>query len=142
MPTQAFIRDRKRTHIGQDYVAGKLTEQGFDVRVVKDGFFPDYDIIALKPGIRLTAEVKTGYQTIETWNLCLEIEAPSHSKAAILFYVVMDGKKPVEALFCPLRAALDLALAYPRKGPFGEHGEVSDLVQKNYFVSQIETRRL
>jgi hypothetical protein len=27
--TQAFIRYRKRTHVGQGYVAGKLTEQGF-----------------------------------------------------------------------------------------------------------------
>jgi hypothetical protein len=142
MSTQKFISDRKRGHLGQTYIAEKLRAQGYTVAVVKDGHFEDYDLVAYKPGIRFTGEVKTDYRTAETGNLCLELQALRHSKASLLFYVIVDQGKVKEALFCPLQDALRLAESYPVKGTYGERGEVSSLVPLQYFISNININRL
>jgi hypothetical protein len=83
MPTHQFLKDRRRGHPGQDYVAKRLTNIGYTVRVVKDGFFQDYDFVAehTKKPIRFTGEVKTCYWFDKTHNFALELDALRHSKA-------------------------------------------------------------
>lgn len=142
MPIHQFVIDRKRGHLGQLYVADKLRQQGYTVAVVKDGYFTQYDILARKGNIQFTGEIKTCYRAAETNNVCLELQALRHSKASLLFYVIVDQGKVKEALFCPLQDALRLAESYPVKGAYGEHSELSALVPIDYFMSHITIKRL
>jgi hypothetical protein len=105
MPTQQFLTDRKRGHPGQGAVALKLRDKGYEVQIVKDGYFPDYDILATKGNIRFTGEVKMDYKASETGNVALELEALSHSKASMFFILAnvrsssVRSQKPSHTLY-------------------------------------------
>lgn len=143
--TEQFIRDRSRTHQAQAFVADRLRAQGFSVKVVKDGYFPDYDLLAEKSTpsgtILITGEVKRDYRYRDTGNLALELDALNHSRADYLFFVI-DEKQGLEAWVCPLAEARALAEEYPVKRAVGEHGEVCSLVPRDVFVKKIVTRRI
>ncbi len=91
--------------------------------MVKDGYFPDYDLVAEKGSVRFTGEVKQDYRASDTGNVCLELQALAHSKASILF-LLADQK----IFMSPLQETLLYAQNWPRKRVTGEHGETSALV--------------
>jgi hypothetical protein len=90
MPTSSFIEARRRGKVGQEIVKAKLVSKGFNVNLVKDGYFKDWDGIAAKGNIRFTLEIKHDYKARETGNLAVEVDSLAHSKASMLFYVVEE----------------------------------------------------
>jgi len=123
LPTQQFLQDRRRGKPAQEIVAAKLRDKGYTVQMVKDGYFPDYDLVAQKGDIRFTGEVKNDYRASDTGNVCLEIQALSHSKASLLF-LLADNK----VFFSPLQETLSYAQNWPTQRVVGEHGEKAALV--------------
>lgn len=132
MPTHQFLSDRRRGKPAQEIVAAKLRDKGYTVQVVKDGYFPDYDLVAQKGSIRFTGEVKQDYRASDTGNVCLELQALAHSKAAILF-LLADQK----VFMTPLQECLLFAQNWPIQRVVGEHGERAALVPLDAFKSQL-----
>jgi hypothetical protein len=123
MSTNQFLQDRRRGKVAQEVVAAKLRDKGYTVNLVKEGYFPDYDLVAQKGTIRFTGEVKQDYRASDTGNVCLELQALSHSKASILF-LLADQK----VFFSPLQETLSYAQNWPIQRVVGEHGERAALV--------------
>ena len=130
MSTQQFLSDRRRGKVAQEIVAAKLRDKGYTVQIVKDGYFPDYDLIAEKGSIRFTGEVKQDYRASDTGNICLEIPALQHSKASILF-LLADQK----VFMSPLSETLSHAQNWPIQRVVGEHGERAALVALEAYKS-------
>jgi hypothetical protein len=138
MPSQQFLKDRRRGERGQHYVAEMFRSWGLYVWEVPRGHFPGFDIRAWGTlrGIKVdfTAEVKDDYRFATSGNLALELEALSHSKASILCFYT---EAPDPAVYMmPLQNALEIALAWPDKRITGEHGEVSAIVPEYELMSR------
>ena len=128
--TEQFIIDRKRSKIAPQLVKSKLEKHGWTVSLVPDGYFPAYDLSATKGDLRFLAEVKMDYRAHETGNICLELEALSHSKASILFFCTND-----KTYMLPIDDARTLASNHPVKRIVGEHGEQAALIPLQTFES-------
>jgi hypothetical protein len=146
MPSAKFIEDRRRTYAAQEYVAEKLMGQGFDARIVPDGNFPYYDIEAKHPDGRwVFVEVKRDYGFKKSGNFCIEIDslmtkAAPRGKDLLLAMVVDDPD--MLCYFCDLKSALKIAMDYPVKGAWGDHGEISALVPKKHLASHLKLYKL
>lgn len=140
MPTNQFIRDRKRGRIGQDYVATMLRSWGLKVENVADGFFQAYDLVVTTPNGRRTLEIKYDIRASDTGRLCLELDALWHSRADLLAIVVGNPIKTIYLL--PLQPALQLAESWPKKFSVGERGEEAALIPLETFILKLNPQIL
>lgn len=144
MPSQKFIEDRRRTYEAQVFVADKLMAARWKVKIVKDGYFPYYDIEAENPkDEHVFIEVKRDYVFKRSGNFCLEIDslltkAAPRGRSLYLAILVDDPKTDEKICYlCDLKTALKIAIEYPVKGAWGEHGEISALVPMSYLESRL-----
>jgi hypothetical protein len=132
-----FVRDRSRSKIAPQLIKTKLEQHGWQVYLVRDGYFPDYDFTATKGQLRFTGEIKMDFRASETGNVCLEVEALSHSKASMLFFCTTN-----KAYMMPLQEMLSYARLYPNKKTVGEHGEQGALIPIQTFESLSFVKRI
>lgn len=130
MPSQSFLTSRKIGEKAQDIIAAKLKSKGFSVDVVKSGYRPHFDLTAKRGDIRFTAEVKRDQLTQNTGNVRIDLNALSHSKAGILFYMI----DPDKFFIAELDKMLAYAKDYPIKKQVGEFKEPSALVAFDHFI--------
>jgi len=133
MASQSFIQSRERGKIAQRTLADYLRSTGVGVQEVEDGWFPDFDLL-LSTG--KTIEVKYDQRASDTGNLCLEIEALSHSLADVL---AIGYGTPIQAFYLlPLDKARQFAINWPNKIQGGEFGGDLALVKRSLFCELLK----
>jgi Holliday junction resolvase-like predicted endonuclease len=137
MPSQAFLRDRRRGEAGQRIVAGVLQAQGYEVTETPRGYHPGYDLLCKGKGLTFSVEVKTDYKMSETGNVCIETSSLKKSAASILAIV-----NEQTVYITPLQEALSFALKYPSR-QVGENGWATvALIPKDRFIEDLKPKVL
>jgi hypothetical protein len=138
MPTQAFIQKKKTGRYFEGLMRPVLAQMGMQVidseserYSVKKG----YDCLVKINGGSAKIEFKYDAMSEQTGNVCLELEALSHSTSDILVYGLPEGDN-INVFTMWLRDALSYALQWPTKALVGEFRLPAALVPKETFIGQ------
>lgn len=143
MPTQAFIQAKKTGRYFEGLMRPVLAQMGMQVidsekerYSVKKG----YDCIVRINGGSAKIEFKYDAMSEQTGNVCLELEALSHSTSDILVYGLPEGNQ-IQVLTMWLRDALSFAQNWTQRRAVGEYRLEAALVPKDVFLSLPFVRR-
>ena len=141
MLSKEFVTSRKVGKVAEYYVADLLEKRGYKTSVVPYGNHPAYDLTATKDREYYLVEVQWDKRAMGTGNLAIEIGKLQKSQADLLV-IVFGTDKPLGAWLTERSKTLSYAQNWPRKGAYGEHGEISAIIPQEVFTANIVTRRL
>lgn len=143
MLSQSFVKAKQTGRYFEGLMRPVLAQMGMQVidsekesYSVKKG----YDCIVRINGGSAKIEFKYDAMSEQTRNVCLEIEALSHSTSDILVYGLPEGDH-IDVFTMWLQDALSYAQNWPLKRPVGEFRLLAALVPKETFIGQDFVRR-
>jgi hypothetical protein len=137
MPSTSFVKAKKTGRYFEGLMRPLLSEMGMEVIDSENLSYREkkgYDCLVKINGGSAKIEFKYDAMSEQTQNVCLEIEALSHSTSDILVYGLPEGDH-IDVLTMWLRDALSFAQNWPLKRPVGEYRLPAALIPKEAFVN-------